>query len=324
MQSVANIATSAVGLSIVVLHHAWLYPQELAIYRRRRSKITPGISSIAFILLRYAGLLALITSLLFATLKTEHCRSLLTANQVATILTITCSGLLFLFSAIRRWQGNYVISGILGTLYLGMIACSCVTAVQFRTLKTPLNDHLSCQLLPLTSLAALGYGASLFLGLAILVCLFAKQPKHSAAQRSNYMVIACVGLASAANLAWLVIYSLGKHTEGAKLTSAPFGVVTLVLTGVQAALMAHEEEPVLPIVSPLNSLSSLQVGRSPTIFVSPPTPSAKTYNVNFSVGNRPETPFSSYGYDSDGDDIPANLKEIKGAYITREVVVTVE
>jgi len=333
---VSIVVANAVAFGALLWDHISLLPHEYSIYTGKRGRASPSSTSSLFSLLRYAGLIALIPSLLFASVKTAHCQAMVLSNQVGAVLTVAVSGLIFIAAAAQRWERNMIVYGGVGLAYVAMVACSCVAAAQFRLAIPPDGSATStCQLLPLPALATLGYGASLLFDLVILLLLIKPtNPIHSVLIKSDHTPIIGVGIASMANLVSLIPHAMNHNVEHIKLSIQPFVTLILVLTGIRVFLNTIcpdiPRRSGLPTSSRPVSTAILNVARQPTIMVTPVPERDGVPMKSFTVvtpplGQRPDTPFSSYDYESDGDDVGDSKEPKPGymAYITRETVVTV-
>ena len=73
--------------------------------------------------LRYAGVFALIPGLFFTSVQNQHCQVAASLGEVGVVLVTASAGLIFSTRVFAIWNYNKFVVGIVGTLYLFMVSC---------------------------------------------------------------------------------------------------------------------------------------------------------------------------------------------------------
>lgn len=169
-----DIVTIAITVAVAFALLAWDYfvllSDELALYRSADKKTLRSPGFIAFVILRYAGILALLPGLWFTSVQSDHCQLAASLSQAGVVLVTACSGIIFCYRIAAIWHNNRLVYGIVGTLYLGMIGCWIATATQLRALNgPPTNFGSNCQMQPVPSWSPIGFASSVIFDTVVLI-----------------------------------------------------------------------------------------------------------------------------------------------------------
>ncbi|KAH8079785.1 hypothetical protein BXZ70DRAFT_901587 [Cristinia sonorae] len=237
-QIVTISITVAVATGILLWDYFTLLRDEISLYRNegRRFWKTPG--TILFIILRYAGILAMIPSLFFTSVQSSHCQASVSISQAGVLLAVAAAGGIFCFRVFALWNGNHIVHGVVGCMYCLMMACWIAVGSQYRATQGPPTPFGSnCQMQPIVSWAPISFASSVAFDTVVLALTLAKIHVNAfmtsssigrQVYRDNLMYFL---ITTVTNTVVLAIESLGPEHTMIKPTAVPFSTLVTVTMG---------------------------------------------------------------------------------------------
>lgn len=74
-----------------------------------------------FIVLRYAGILALLPGLWFTSVQTQHCQFAASISQAGVVIVTASAGIIFWYRVYAIWGGDRIVSAVVGFFYCAMV-----------------------------------------------------------------------------------------------------------------------------------------------------------------------------------------------------------
>ncbi|THH29960.1 hypothetical protein EUX98_g4224 [Antrodiella citrinella] len=237
-QAVTIAITVAVVTSILLWDYFSLLGDEIASYRGDGGKWWQSPGTWSFIILRYAGIIAMVPSLFFTSVQSAHCQAAVSLSQVGAILAVAASGAIFSFRVSALWNGNSVVRGVVALMYCLMISCWIAVGSKYAADQGPATPFGSnCQMRPIVSWAPISFASTvafdtvvLFLTLAKIHVNFSVTSSQVGQQiyRDNVMYFL---ITTVTNVVVLAIESLGSEHAMIKPTAVPFSTLMTVTMG---------------------------------------------------------------------------------------------
>jgi hypothetical protein len=257
--------TTSVSVALCIWDYLTLLGDEIALYRKtdRRSWRSPGL--FGFIVLRYAGLLAFLPALWFTAIPSTNCSVVGNLSQAGVVLVTASAGLIFSYRAVAIWHGNREVIGVVGFFYALMVGCWIADATHFGLVTGPIPPFGSnCQPKPIPAWSPISYASSVAFDSLVLILGLTKLRQNIATSRATSQLykdnIRYFILATAGNLAVLIIQALPQSFNFVKSTAIPYATLMVYAMGSRVFLnlrLINErpENRSLSSTTPANSLT---------------------------------------------------------------------
>ncbi|KAI0330629.1 hypothetical protein GY45DRAFT_725421 [Cubamyces sp. BRFM 1775] len=227
----------AVAFGIIAWDYFLLLPNEVALYMGANRQMLRKPTTIAFIVLRYSGILATLPAIFFTSAQSQHCQVAAVISQVGACLAVLSSGAIFCFRVYAMWYGSKMVFALIAVVYIAMGSSWIAVATQYNAATgppTPLGSN--CIMHPIASWAPLSFGSSVLFDTTILVLTLAKLPrnltqKSSVGSQIFRDTLLYFTLTTTTNIVVLSIQALGSSHAMLKPTAVPFSTVMIVTMG---------------------------------------------------------------------------------------------
>ncbi|KIP03656.1 hypothetical protein PHLGIDRAFT_121400 [Phlebiopsis gigantea 11061_1 CR5-6] len=290
----------AVAFGIVAWDYFSLLPDELSLYRSRDKRMLRTPTTWLFILLRYSGILATLSSLFFTSVQIGHCQSAVVASTLGACLVVFSSGAIFSFRIFAIWHGNRIVYAIVVLAFALMMACWIAVATQYNAVTgahTAVGSN--CQMRAIVSWAPISYASSVLFDTTILVLTLLKlrpalMAKSYVSRQIFRDTLLYFALTTVTNVVVLSIQSLDTAHALLKPTAVPFSTVMTVTMGSRVYLnlklleqRRQAELDGLPVSVPLVSTGSTASSGDRSRVAPFAAPPSNRPSTQFTAGSSP-------------------------------------
>ncbi|PPQ91963.1 hypothetical protein CVT25_004437 [Psilocybe cyanescens] len=219
-----------------------MLPAERELYREKDRKQWAAPATWAFMVLRYAGILALFPGLFFTSVQNQHCQATASISQVGVILVTGSAGIIFAYRVFAIWRFNKLVVGGVTFLWLFMVSSWIAAGSQLRASQGPATNFGSnCILHPVPTWQPLPFASSVLYDVVVLILTLAKLRGDrikafsigSQILEDNILYFVIV---TATNIAALVINCLGAEHDDIKPVALPFPTLMTAAMGARVYL----------------------------------------------------------------------------------------
>jgi len=136
-----KVVDVAIGMAVAVALVIWdflsMFPAERELFRQNDKNLWKTPSAFAFMILRYAGVFALVPGLFFTSVQNQHCQVAASLGEVGVILVTASAGIIFCSRVFAIWGYDKFVVAVVGTLYFFMVSCWIAVATQLRAHEGP-------------------------------------------------------------------------------------------------------------------------------------------------------------------------------------------
>ncbi|KAH9487382.1 hypothetical protein JR316_0001457 [Psilocybe cubensis] len=235
---VVNLAIAmAVAVGIIIWDFVSMIPTERELYRDKDRKQWKAPATWAFMVLRYAGILALFPGLFFTSIQNDHCQVTASVSQVGVILVTGSAGVIFAYRVFAIWRFNKFVVGGVSFLWVFTVASWIAAGSQLRASQgPPTNFGSNCILHPVPSWQPLPFASSVLYDVVVLVLTLVKLrgdriKAYSIGSQIRGDNVLYFVIVTATNIAALVINSLGPEHDDIKPVALPFPTLLTAAMG---------------------------------------------------------------------------------------------
>jgi hypothetical protein len=237
----------AICLSVVFAVLIWDYfvllPDEIRLYRTIGWRVLSTPPAIAFIVLRYSGIIATFPAIFFTAVPTPYCQAVATLSQAGVALSVASSGLIFSYRVSAIWGRNLFINSIVGIFYVAMLACWITVGSTYHAKQGPPTPFGSnCLVQPIPNWSPISNASSVIFDSIVLILTLLKLNTNRGTQsRVAYLVyrdsLLYFIITATANITVLVIQALPADKYAFyKPEALPFATLMTVSMGVRVYL----------------------------------------------------------------------------------------
>ncbi|KAG5642631.1 hypothetical protein DXG03_002469 [Asterophora parasitica] len=237
--------TAAIAFGVIGWDYFYLLPDEYKFYIGAKKAAWKTLAPYSF--LRCAGVVSILAAMCISSIQSDYCQIGFTVSRTAAVIVVATSGIAFGYRLMSVWgpQRCRIITSLIAGTYLLMVGTWIASASQYRaTNGAPTPFGSNCRLTPFDFWAPLSQGASALFNVTVLVLLFLGLLEQRSSGKPNIShpvyqeSLTNVAIATAADIAVLIVLALGPEYQLAKQIVLPFSTLITATMGARVFL-AH-------------------------------------------------------------------------------------